>query len=40
MVSIPAIFARKVATHKKAISMPGAVRDENGLEVARNMADT
>jgi len=35
-----AIFARKVINHKKAIGMPGGVRDENGLEVARNMADT
>jgi hypothetical protein len=36
----PAIFPRKVAANRKAISMPGAVRDQNGLEVARNMADT
>jgi hypothetical protein len=36
----PAMFARIVAANRKAISMPGAVRDEDGLEVALNMVDT
>jgi hypothetical protein len=40
MVLILARYLPAITSHEKAIGMPGGVRDENGLEVARNMADT